>query len=228
MSDPQFCRPDAYRLLQAQLPILETTTGLVRGAVAIAAHGLEGANVEQVERELAELAQRVRSRVHGKSFDALLAHLHDVLFEEDGFHGNVDNYYLAANSYLPIVLHTRLGIPICLCLIYKAVAEHLGLIVEGINAPGHFLTRVRGPLGWQVIDPFHAGAVVDLQELRARLAPDPHLAAIPHEQLFPVATHREWLLRMLRNLEKLLGDEGRTNDHAAMVEMIRLLETSAR
>src|SRR5262249_50923919 len=141
----------------------------------------------------------------------------------DEFRGNTDNYYLPANSYLPIVLHTRLGIPISLCLIYKAVAEQVGLIVEGVNSPGHFLVRVRGPLGWQLIDPFHGGAAIEPGEFRDRFARS-QSAKVTDEQLFPPATHRAWLLRMLLNLECILKAEGCTTDHAAMVEMIALLE----
>ena len=64
---------------------------------------------------------------------AVLAHLHEVLFDEEGFAGNVDDYYNVANSYLPVVLETRRGIPISLTLLYKLVAERLGLPVQGVK-----------------------------------------------------------------------------------------------
>ena len=48
-----------------------------------------------------------------------------------------------ANSYLPAVLRTKRGLPITLVLIYKCVAEGVGLVVRGINSPGHFLAAVK-------------------------------------------------------------------------------------
>ena len=70
-----------------------------------------------------------------------------VLFEEEGFAGNLERYYNALNSYLPVVLNARRGLPIVLGLIYKAVGESAGLLVEGINAPGHFLVRIETDSG---------------------------------------------------------------------------------
>ena len=92
-----------------------------------------------------------------------MAHLHDVLFDVVGFVGNVDDYYNPANSYLPNVLRTRRGLPITLVLIYKCVAEQLGLTVRGINSPGHFLASVRNDSAaaastkdssWMYVDPW--------------------------------------------------------------------------
>ncbi len=52
-----------------------------------------------------------------------------------------------------------------LCLIYKAVAERMGLIVEGVNTPGHFLAAVRTEDDWMIIDPFQAGRMLTIGEV---------------------------------------------------------------
>ena len=62
-----------------------------------------------------------------------------MLFEVFGLRGNAEDYYNPANSYLCDVLATRRGLPITLSLVYKLVAEGVGLEVHGVNAPGHFL-----------------------------------------------------------------------------------------
>ena len=71
-----------------------------------------------------------RSRVRGQQPQAMLAHLHALLFEEEGFSGNVDDYYNTANNLIPIVLKTRRGLPITLSLVYKNVAGRLGIPVS--------------------------------------------------------------------------------------------------
>ena len=109
MSTPAYCRPAAYETFAEQLPHIETTVGLFRAAFAIAQHERPTANLAQAEVAVQQLVDTVRRRVHTPSADAKLAHLHDVLFDVIGFHGNVDDYYDPANSYLPEVLKSRRG-----------------------------------------------------------------------------------------------------------------------
>ena len=67
--------------------------------------------------------------------------MNTVLFDELGFHGNHDDYYDPANSYLHQVLQRKRGIPISLSVLYMCVGARLGLKMVGVNAPGHFLLR---------------------------------------------------------------------------------------
>src|SRR6476659_11424124 len=161
---PAYCRPDAYNAFAIVMPRVDSTVGLFRAAFAIARHEHPNADVEQADASIAELADTVARRVHSPNVDAKLAHLHDVLFDVIGFVGNVDDYYNPANSYLPEVLRTHRGLPITLVLIYKCVAERIGLDVRGINSPGHFLAAVRNEssnsesdqnVGWMYVDPFY-------------------------------------------------------------------------
>src|SRR4051812_35799301 len=176
---PAYCRPAAYDAFAIEIQRLDTTTGLFRAAFAIARHEHPGADVAQAEATIAELADTVGRRVHSPNVDARLAHLHDVLFDVVGFVGNGDDYYNPANSYLPEVLRTHRGLPITLVLIYKCVAEHIGLDVRGINSPGHFLAAVKSgnPQGttavqsaWMYVDPFYGGQVLYHDDVCRRIA----------------------------------------------------------
>ena len=110
--NPKFCRKDAYAYFVQQLPILDTTKGLLRAAAAIALHSLPNSQPAIVEERLEGIALRVLGRVKSKQVSARLAHLHDVLFAEEKFAGNTDEYYTADNSYLPRVLESKRGLPI--------------------------------------------------------------------------------------------------------------------
>ena len=48
------------------------------------------------------------------------------LYEELGFHGNVQDYYDPRNSFLNDVLDRRTGIPITLSTVYIAVGRRAG------------------------------------------------------------------------------------------------------
>lgn len=221
--EPLYCRLEAFRLFHDQLTELHTTTGLVRAVAAVSMHALDDVTIEQIEHDIQSLAQRVIDRCPSGQPAARLAHLHDVLFDEDRFVGNLDNYYLALNSYLPAVLRTHRGLPILLALLYKAVGEQVGLTIEGINSPGHFLARVQTEEGWLIVDPFYNGQALSVVEAFRRI----ELVAgrkIPRNELYLTpATHAQWLARIIGNLQALFGKERRQYDLGAMTELQQIL-----
>src|SRR5204863_4652710 len=124
---------------------------------------------DATERALSDLSSQIASRVPSGNQRALVAQLHEVLFEECGFTGNTSDYYSTANSYLPRVLETRRGIPVTLSLVYKCVAQRIGLVSRGINSPAHFLAAVEVDHSWMIVDPFQNGRVLSRDEVFRRL-----------------------------------------------------------
>jgi regulator of sirC expression with transglutaminase-like and TPR domain len=220
---PLCCAPQAFNLLSRQIGVIESPDALVHGATAIAMHQLEHVDVAEVDATLQRLTDAVRSRVRGTQPQALLAHLHDVLFEEEQFIGNEEDYYNTSNSYLPEVLRTKRGLPITLSLIYKVVAERLGLRAWGIGLPGHFLCGVEISGSVMLIDPFTGGGIVTVDEAHARmqemLGPDVEWS----DELLAPVSNRHWLTRMLQNLLHTFGNSGQFADVAAVLEMEMLL-----
>jgi regulator of sirC expression with transglutaminase-like and TPR domain len=236
MSIPAYCRAAAYAAFAEQLPHIETTRGLFRAAFAIAQHERPTANLAQAEVAVGQLVETVRRRVHTPNADAKLAHLHDVLFDVIGFRGNVEDYYDPANSYLPEVLRTRRGLPITLVLIYKCVAEGVGVTVHGINSPGHFLAAVEcadasspraNSSSLMYVDPFYGGGLLTEDDVYQRIAEATGRAIPPTPEWLVPATGRQWLARMLANLQAVFASTGRERDLLAMQELQALLESSA-
>ena len=133
------------------------------------------------------------------------------LFDEAGFAGNHDAYYDPRNSYLNEVLERRLGNPISLAMVQMEVARRLGVPLDGVSFPGHFLVRLPIDDGVLVMDPFNRGRPLDEDELRKRARP--HLGGeIPDDEaLFRIldpASHRSILMRMLRNLHGVYAEHG--------------------
>jgi regulator of sirC expression with transglutaminase-like and TPR domain len=229
---PAYCRPAAYAAFARELTQLDTTRGLFRTAFAIALHERPEADVERAESTIAELAQTVCRRVRSPSPQARLAHLHDVLFDVAGFHGNVADYYNPANSYLPDVLDTRRGLPIALTLVYARVAEGVGLTVRGINAPGHFLAAVECPEpaktnragdSWMYVDPFYGGEMLNRADVRRRIEEATGRVLSDEAEWLAAATHEQWLSRILYNLQAVFARSGRERDLYAMQELQDLL-----
>ena len=228
LTSPLCCNPAAYRLMGRQLSLVASTDGLFQGAIAIAMHHAGTVNVNAVRSDLQGLADRVRSRVRGGQTQALLAHLHEVLFEEEGFKGESEDYFAAPSSCLPAVLQARRGLPITLSLVYKLVADRLGLQCWGVGLPGHFLVGVNdAPQGQQgqtlLIDCFNGGRILNREDARAQLASQFSGEVEWSDEMLRPVSHRHWLTRMLQNLLNLFGAEERFADVAAMLELEMLL-----
>lgn len=168
---------------------------LDEAALLIAAQANPALDVGHYLLRLDELAARVESRS--------LAGILDLLYRTEGFRGNGEDYYEAANSYLDRVLDRRLGIPISLGVVLIEVGRRIGVRLVGLNAPGHFLVAHVHPSEPAVVDPF-TGAVVtdppiDVQDL--------------------IATRRQILGRMLLNLRQIHGSNG---DRPALGWVLRL------
>jgi len=214
----------AFELLRAQVESIDSPDALLNGAVAIAMHQMEETDPAKVDAKLQGMVDLVRARVRGHNPQAILAHLHQFLFDEKNFRGNTDDYYNPRNSYLPAVLESKQGLPITLSLIYKLMAERLGLRCWGVGLPGHFLVGVQDMAeGMTLIDPFTAGRILTPEEAHDRMKEMFGPEVEWSDELLRPASNRHWLTRMLQNLLNIFGSAGQYNDVAAMLEMEILL-----
>lgn len=220
---PVHCRPEAYALFSESLPRLETGYGLLMAAVAISMHDLLDVDPGAVDRSLQTLTDTVKTRINGHSDSAKLAHAHQLLFDEVGLCGHGVDYDDPAASYLSLVLERRCGLPIALCLIYKTVLDRLGLRVFGVNAPGHFMISVEMHGKAMIVDPFDRGRALSEEEARCRSAEAVGRALHAPDAPLALATHRDWVRRMLRNLHGVFLRAGRADDVSAMIELGRLV-----
>lgn len=135
-------------------------------------------------------------------------HLGQFLFDSEGFTGNLGDYDDPRNSFLNEVLVRRTGIPITLSIIYMHVGRRVGLWLEGVNFPGHFLVRCKGMLGDAaptenlILDPFHGGIVLTERDCARLLAGHAGDGARFDRVLLAPAFKVQILVRMLVNLKR--------------------------
>ena len=183
---------------------------LARACLLIAEDAYPGLDVEGYVNEVARLALRLRARLSRTAgAEEKVVELNQFLFDELGYTGNAEEYYDPRNSYLNEVIDRRTGIPITLSVLYMELGRKIGLPLEGVSFPGHFLVRVRMRGGMLVLDPFAGGEPQSEDELRARLerviprdvTGGVPVRDLPLEQFLEPATNRQILARLLRNLK---------------------------
>jgi regulator of sirC expression with transglutaminase-like and TPR domain len=183
---------------------------LLRAALLIARDEYPDLDIAAYESLCDGLERDLRPRLETvEETQPRLAAINRYLFDDLGFSGNQQDYYDPRNSYLNDVLDRKLGIPISLGVIQMELARRMGVPLEGVSFPGHFLLRLPVDGGLLVLDPYHKGRSVDAQELKMRARP--HLGGndIDDQQLLQIlmpASNRAILMRMLRNLKGLYSE----------------------
>jgi regulator of sirC expression with transglutaminase-like and TPR domain len=215
---------DARRRFAAEVEQPEPLVDLARAALLIAEEEEPRlCDVEGCLARLAELGAEARRRVEAAGAGLEVEALNLYLFGEQGFAGNVADYYDPRNSLLHRVLERATGIPITLSIVYMEVGRRAGLEVEGVGLPGHFVVRAAAPGGEPVlVDPFN-GRATDAEECQQRLdliyggqvtLGDEHLRA---------TGTRAILARVLGNLKAVYAKAGLHRRALAAVERILVL-----
>lgn len=124
------------------------------------------------------------------------------LFDIEGFAGNRRAYYDWRNSCLDRVIATRTGIPISLSVLMIEVARRVGVTLDGVGMPAHFL--VRSSADEDVFyDPFTGGARLDRTAVRVRFD-ELTGGGMPWNDAYLVPTsNRDIVIRMLNNLKNV-------------------------
>jgi regulator of sirC expression with transglutaminase-like and TPR domain len=120
------------------------------------------------------------------------------VLRDAGFTGDRDAYDDPRNSFLHTVIERRTGLPILLSVLTIGVARRVGVPIEGIGLPGHFVVADRSAGEPRYLDPFDGWAELDEGRLReiVRSAGGGELASHHLEPVGPVPILRRMLLNL--------------------------------
>jgi regulator of sirC expression with transglutaminase-like and TPR domain/S1-C subfamily serine protease len=204
------------RVLQGK----EEGIDLLHAALLIARLDNEDVEIEPYRREIERMAAKIAARLpKGADDRTRLDALNKYLFQERGFHGSRGDYYNRSNSYLPEVIDDREGIPITLAVLYIELGRRLGIRLEGVGLPGHFIVRHVPAKGEaQLIDVYEGGQPLSKEEagkkvesITGRPLREEHLATV---------SKRAILVRMLHNLLNVAQNEKDTEGMLRYVNAI--------
>lgn len=216
---------DPIAAFRALVSFPEEELDLLRASLMIAQDEYPDLDVEPYVARLDDWAEKLSEQIPPDAGnETIVRRLNNFLFNEMGFTGNTEDYYDPRNSYLNDVLDRHRGIPISLSVVYMELGRRLGLPLQGISFPGHFLVKFAHQGGEVVLDPFNHGISLGEEDLRRRLH---DIFDDEVEQLKPflvTAGNREILVRMLINLKSIYHNEGQAEQALKVVNRILIVD----
>lgn len=217
------------RLFASEVARPEAAMSMARAALLVAQEEYPQIPVELYLARLDQMAEEVKDRLADETAPmVVLEELLEMLFERRHFTGNREAYYDPRNSFLNDVLDRGTGIPLTLGMILLEVGWRLGLPLEGVGFPGHFLVRYRGDALSLLLDPFDAGKV-RFEDQAQELLDQVYGGMVRVQDSFlRTATKRDMLIRLLSNLKNVYVN---VSDHPralAVVERLLVLQPTSR
>ncbi|UII29261.1 transglutaminase-like domain-containing protein [Fulvivirga maritima] len=148
--------------------------------------------------------------------------LNSVIFSKLKFGANTKNFHSPSNSMINIVLESRKGNPISLCVLYMLVARKLKMPVYGVNLPNLFILTYKSEnenYSQFYINAFNRGLIFSKDDIDNYIH---ELRINPEETFYQPCDNRDIVLRALRNLVVSFDKIG---DHAKSEEIKTLLES---
>jgi regulator of sirC expression with transglutaminase-like and TPR domain len=201
---------------------------LARAALLVAKEEYAQLPVDLYVARLDQMAEEARDRLSSETAGpVVLQELIRTLYERHGFKGNTEAYHDPRNSLLNDVLDRGLGIPLTLSIILLEVGWRLGLPVEGVNFPAHFLVRYRGSAENILVDPFDPESLRFEDQAQEILDRQFGGMVRMRTEFLRTATKRDMILRLLLNLKTLYMNARDAVRTLAVTDRILLLRPGA-
>jgi len=201
----------------------ERSDDLLEGMWLVALYQYPDLELEKLRAEVEQLYYQVwpefKSDIH---YIDQVKILNSVLFNKLKFSPNTKNFHSPGNSMINIVLESKKGNPISLCVIYMLIAQKLDMPVYGVNLPNLFILTYKDDRVQFYINAFNRGLIFTREDIDSYIA---NLNLAENEMFYEPANHVEIIKRVLRNLivsfEKL-------GEHAKVEEVQLLLNTLSK
>jgi regulator of sirC expression with transglutaminase-like and TPR domain len=163
LTHPALARRRFQEIAGRPEPLLD----LVEGSLVIALEENPAVDVDRHLRDVHAWSEAVRGRLEGsRDVERIVETINRLLFDEEGFHGEDNDYYDPRSALLSDALERHAGLPITLSVLYLELSRRVGVEAAGVALPGRFLVKFTGPFGVVVVDPFDGGRVLSTIELQ--------------------------------------------------------------
>ena len=197
---------------------------LLEGMWLIATYQYPDLELSRLRQELEQLYYEawLEYKADAHPFDQVKI-LNGVIYSKLRFGANTKNFHSPGNSMINVVLQTRKGNPISLCVIYMLIAQRLKMPVYGVNLPNLFILTYKDESHKQFyINAFNKGLIFSKEDIDNYIG---ELRLTPQDEYYQPCSTREIIKRSLRNLINAFDKIG---DHAKSEEVKVLLKTVSR
>jgi len=186
---------------------------LLEGAWIIATYQYPDIELSFLRKEIEQLYYEVwldfKNDMH--PFDQIKA-INTTLFEKLKFKANTKNFHAPGNSMINVVLETKRGNPISLCILYILIAQKLEIPIYGVNLPNLFICTYKSDHQQFYINAFNKGLIFSRSDIENYIQ---QLHLNEDDIFFQPCTNEDIIKRSLRNLivsfEKI-GDHQRSDE----------------
>jgi regulator of sirC expression with transglutaminase-like and TPR domain len=171
---------------------------LLEGMWLVATYQYPDLSLTKLKRELEQIYYEAwleyKPNVH--PFDQIKI-LNSVIFGKLKFAANTKNFHSPANCMLNVVLESKRGNPISLCVVYMLVAQKLKMPVYGVNLPNLFIVTYKSPETQFYVNVFNRGIVFSRADIDNYISQ----LSLPHSDIFyEPCSNLDIIKRVLRNL----------------------------
>src|SRR5204862_2721033 len=126
---------------------------LVEASLVIALEDDPGVAIDRYLEQVNAWTDAIRERLEGsRHVERIVDSINKLLFEEEGFHGEDEDYYDPRSALLNETLDKHAGLPIALSILYIEMSRRMGVEAAGVSLPGRFLVKFSGAFGQIVVD----------------------------------------------------------------------------
>jgi regulator of sirC expression with transglutaminase-like and TPR domain len=163
LTHPALARQRFREIAGRPEPLLD----LVEASLVISVEENPRVDIDHYLEQVSLWSGAVRGRLEGSTeIERIVETINRLLFDEEGFHGEDDDYYDPRSALLNEALDRHAGLPITLSILYIEISRRMGIVAAGISLPGRFLVKLSGDFGDIYVDPFDGGRVLTTVELQ--------------------------------------------------------------
>jgi regulator of sirC expression with transglutaminase-like and TPR domain len=123
--------------------------------------------------------------------------LNNTLFNKLRFKANTKNFHSPGNSMINVVLESKKGNPISLCVLYILIAQKLDMPVFGVNLPNLFICIYKSEGFKFYVNAFNKGLIFSKADIDNYIE---QLHLNPRDSYYEACTNQDIIRRVLRNL----------------------------
>jgi regulator of sirC expression with transglutaminase-like and TPR domain len=172
---------------------------LLEGMWLVATYQYPDLELEKIKTQVEQLYFEawVEMQMHDEDPYNQVKLLNIAFFDKLKFSSNTKNFHALSNSMINVVLDTRKGNPISLCVLYMLIAQKLKMPIYGVNLPNLFILTFKNDTHQFYINTFNRGLIFTRADIDNYIS---HLKLSHNDMFYEPCNNLSIIRRVLRNM----------------------------